>query len=360
MMLACVADVALRRAPAALRHLMWCLTLVSALLLPVGGLYVPRIAGQAFVIHTNAAAGVLLDTPNKFKWIIAVYLTGVAILLLRLALDILAANRLVRESKPSSLPGVLVSDHATVPFAWGSIVVPAGYENWAAVVAHERAHIERWDVWTAVVARIACAIYWFHPLVWWAASRMRLEADRACDDSVLRDGFGDTGYAENLVQIAKSFGRSELAPGLLDRSQLELRVRHILSAGVDRRRLSAAALCLGVLASIAVVAPLAALSREDVKIYRLTKDMTPPKVLFKVDPEYTAHAKAAKLRGTVLLAVVVGSDGKAHDIQVLRSLDSGLDAQAVAAIRKWKFQPGMKENAAVNTRATIEVNFRLL
>ena len=236
LILGCVADLGLRRATAALRHLIWSLTLIAALLLPVGGLYVPRIAGPAFVIHTSAKAAALMATPARFNWLFAIYGAGVALLLLRLALDILAANRLVREARPSSLPGVLISDRATVPFAWGSIVVPAGLPVSDAVLAHERAHLERGDVFMSVLARVACAVYWFHPLVWWAAARMRLEADRACDDAVLRSGFGEAGYAENLVSIARSFGPSTLAPGAVKRSQLEVRVLHILSATVNRGR----------------------------------------------------------------------------------------------------------------------------
>jgi TonB family protein len=364
MLLACIADLALRRAPAALRHLMWSLTLVAALLLPVGGLFAPRIAGQAFVIHTTAVTATLM-APAKFNWVAAIYVMGVAILLLRLALDVLAANRLVRESKATSLPGVRIAASATVPFAWGQIVVPPAFESWPdarreSVVEHEAAHLARGDMWTSLLARVACAVYWFHPLAWWAASRMRLEADRACDDAVLRRGFSDAGYAEDLVDIARSFQPSALAPGAVDRSQLALRVRHILASGVDRRKLGAAAACIAVLTCIAIASPLAALSQQaDEKTYKVGNGVTPPRVLSKVEPEYTKEASAAKISGSVLLTLVVGSDGVARDIQVKQSLDPGLDANAISAIQQWKFQPGTKDGQAVNVMATIEINFRL-
>jgi TonB family protein len=367
LILACLADLGLRRAPAALRHLMWCLALVSALVLPVGALYAPRIAGGAFVIHASSSAGALLASPAaRFDWVMAMYLAGVAVLLSRLALDIVAANRLVRASRASVMPGVRVSDSATVPFAWGKIVVPETFENSPAVVAHELAHIERGDMWTSILARVACAVYWFHPLVWWAASRVRLEADRACDDAVLRRGFSDAGYAEDLVVAARSFAPSALAPGAVQRSELEIRVRHILADGVNRRKLGAAACCVAVLICIAVVSPLAVLSQQntplqgDEKVYRMSDGITPPRVLSKLDPEYTEDARAAKISGSVLLSLVVGSDGVARDIQVKQSLDPGLDANAVTAVQQWKFQPGTKSGEAVNVNATIEVNFRLL
>jgi TonB family protein len=360
MLAACAADLPLRRAPAAVRHLMWTLSLVSALLLPVGSLYAPRVAGSAFVIRASAVGGALA-MPAKFNWLLAIYAAGVVLFLVRLALDIVAANRLVREARASSLPGVLIADRATVPFAWGRIVIPAGFETREAVLAHEAAHLERGDVWTSLLAGIVCAAYWFHPLVWWANYRMRLEADRACDDAVLRRGFGDAGYAEDLVNVAKSVGPvARLVPGAVRRSQLEVRVRHVLAAGVDRRKLGASAACVAVLTCLAVVSPLAALTqRADDKVYRVGKGMTAPRVLSKIEPAYPREARGSKLSGTVLLSLVVGSDGLPRDIAVVRHLNPGFDKSAVNAVQGWKFKPGIKDGAAVSVKATIEVNFRL-
>jgi TonB family protein len=365
LLLACLADVALRRAPAALRHLMWTLTVVCSLLLPLGELYAPRIAGEAFVIHASGATGRIvaeaLSTPTNINWLIAIYLTGVAFLLVRLTLDILAANRLLMGSRASSLPGVRISEQATVPFAWGSIVVPPGFEGRAAVLAHEAAHLERGDVWTSILARVACAIYWFHPLIWWANMRMRLEADRACDDAVLRRGFSDASYAEDLVEVARSFAPAGLAPGAVNQSQLHVRVRHILATGVNRRSLGTAATCVAVVASIAVVSPLAAITqRPNEPVFRVGHGVTAPSVLYKVDPEYSREARKAKLQATVLVSVVIGSDGLAHNIQVVRHAGMGLDEKAIEGVRKWRFKPGTRDGRPVSVLATIEVNFRLL
>jgi TonB family protein len=282
-----------------------------------------------------------------------------------LLIDILAANRLVQRAHATSLPGVLLSDTAVVPFAWGRIVVPCGMQNRDAVIAHEAAHLERGDVWTSIMARVACAIYWFHPLVWWGASRMRLEADRACDDAVLQAGFSDAHYAQDLVEVARTFSTSRLAPGAIQESQVAIRVRHILSTGVDRRRLGTGAACVAVIAGALVFSPLAALSKgtsaldPNDKVYKVASGIAAPSVLYKIDPQYSEDARKLKLSGSVLLKVVVGKDGIAHDIKVVRPLIAGLDANAVAAVKRWKFRPGIKNGEAVNVSATIEVNFRL-
>jgi periplasmic protein TonB len=95
-------------------------------------------------------------------------------------------------------------------------------------------------------------------------------------------------------------------------------------------------------------------------VFRVGGGVSQPAVLFKVDPEYSEEARKAKYSGTVTLAVVVDAEGHARDIHVVKSLGMGLDEKAIEAVGKWKFKPGMKGGQAVNVRATIEVNFRLL
>jgi protein TonB len=95
-------------------------------------------------------------------------------------------------------------------------------------------------------------------------------------------------------------------------------------------------------------------------VFRVGGGVSQPSVLVKVDPEYSEEARKAKYSGTVMLSVVVDAEGRARDIHVVKSLGMGLDEKAVEAVEKWKFKPGMKGGEAVNVRATIEVNFRLL
>jgi periplasmic protein TonB len=95
-------------------------------------------------------------------------------------------------------------------------------------------------------------------------------------------------------------------------------------------------------------------------VYRVGGGVSQPSVIFKVDPEYSEEARKAKYSGTVMLAVIVDTEGHARDIHVVKSLGMGLDEKAMEAVEKWKFKPGMKGGQAVNVKATIEVNFRLL
>ena len=94
--------------------------------------------------------------------------------------------------------------------------------------------------------------------------------------------------------------------------------------------------------------------------YRVGNGITAPQLLFKVEPQYTEEARAAKFQGTVLLYIEVQPDGRATNIRVQRSLGLGLDEKAVEAVQQWRFKPGTKEGQPVPVAATIEVNFRLM
>jgi TonB family protein len=94
--------------------------------------------------------------------------------------------------------------------------------------------------------------------------------------------------------------------------------------------------------------------------YRVGGGVSAPLAIFDPDPEYSDEARQAKYQGTVMLWVVVGTDGRPREIRVQRSLGMGLDEKAVAAVRGWKFRPGMKDGVPVAVQVNIEVVFRLL
>ena len=95
-------------------------------------------------------------------------------------------------------------------------------------------------------------------------------------------------------------------------------------------------------------------------IFRVGGGVSAPRLIKKVEPEYSEEARKAKYQGTVVLAVQVWEDGRAHNVRIIRSLGLGLDEKAVEAVQKWRFAPGMKARKPVKVAATIEVNFRLL
>lgn len=132
---------------------------------------------------------------------------------------------------------------AIVPMTWGvwrpTVVIPAAWSGWVAesrrlVLLHELAHVKRLDVVYQAIARIACSIYWFHPLAWYALRRLRVERELACDDCVLMAGEQPSEYAQQLLEVAREYQSAAFPPAvaMVHRSGLEQRVRALL----DRAR----------------------------------------------------------------------------------------------------------------------------
>ncbi len=87
--------------------------------------------------------------------------------------------------------------------------------------------------------------------------------------------------------------------------------------------------------------------------------VTQPRVLYDPDPDYSEEARRAKFQGSVILAMVVGADGKTRNLQVQRSVGMGLDEKAMAAVKQWRFQPATLDGRPVAVRISVEVSFRL-
>ncbi len=77
-------------------------------------------------------------------------------------------------------------------------------------------------------------------------------------------------------------------------------------------------------------------------------------------PDYSDAARAAKAQGTVVLGVVVTSEGNAGAIRVLKGAPFGLTAQAIKAVKRWQFKPAqLQDGTAISVVTPIEVTFRL-
>ncbi len=162
-------------------------------------------------------------------------------------------------------PRLLRSEDAKMPFACGvlrpTIVLPAECDDWTAdrrlaVLLHELAHVRRHDLAGHTLGRLACAIYWFHPLVWTAAKQLRSESERACDDLALACGARASDYAEHLLDIVTSVRHDRtpaVALAMARRKEFEGRMLAILDPEL-RHSSPSRWQSAGLIASLALVA----------------------------------------------------------------------------------------------------------
>ena len=327
----------LRRSAASLRHLVWTLACGAVLVLPLASALLPnwRVAGWprldvpvAFDLNempqhrgrdvtpaptaTSSAApstavartpsptppATTTDvgsvrwriTPNWTTLIFPVWLSGVAAVLILLAVGLARIAWLDRITTPVRDERWLLlveelslelglarhvrlrqASGPAMPMTWGirrpTILIPADADEWSAerrrdVLLHELAHVKRHDFLTQLVARVGCAVYWFHPLVWLAATRLREERERACDDHVLNAGASPSVYATHLLEIARDLRAARatvLASVAMARpAQLATRLLDVLDTRRRRDTLSARSAVPAWIAAIVVVVPLAA------------------------------------------------------------------------------------------------------
>jgi TonB family protein len=273
------ASLALRRASAAVRHAIWTCALIAALVLPLLRWRAPRHIVQQNLIHVESvseAAGTAgsVHTPRStdlLTFALFFWTLGATLAALRLGTGILEFRRIVRGAddagKLASIP-ILSSREIASPMVAGVmrpvILLPENASAWSAgrwraVLAHEIAHIRRYDPFILTTARVAAIVYWFHPLCWLAMNRLRAESERACDDAALRLGLKPSGYAGHLLDLARTL-HPQLAIPMATTSHLESRVKSILNPSVNRslagrRTWLAAALLVTIL-----ILPLATLS----------------------------------------------------------------------------------------------------
>lgn len=98
---------------------------------------------------------------------------------------------------------------------------------------------------------------------------------------------------------------------------------------------------------------------QESRPYRVGGGVTAPKALHAPDPSYSEVARKAKHQGIVVLWLIVGPDGRAHNIRLVRALGLGLDERAVAAVEGWRFDPARKDGQPVAVQINVEINFRL-
>jgi TonB family protein len=94
-------------------------------------------------------------------------------------------------------------------------------------------------------------------------------------------------------------------------------------------------------------------------VFRVGGGVSAPRALNTPDPDYSEEARKAKYQGTCVLWLIVDSSGHPRDVKVARSLGMGLDQKAIEAVRKWTFEPAMKDGKPVAVQINVEVNFRL-
>jgi beta-lactamase regulating signal transducer with metallopeptidase domain len=366
----------LRRASAAVRHLVWGTVIASLLVLPLVSAVLPwqlsivpvpiaavpvatinagtptpptpaapsespREPGAGAVSSGQMPDPATITTAAPSLWsrltpttllasLLIVWALGAVYLLGRLCLGAVVLARVVRRGTPldapewrrplleaadrlalERLPRLVMSDRLPMPFACGvlhpAIVVPVEAAEWddrrrRTVLFHELAHLTRYDLVANALGQVAAAVYWFHPLVWTAVRKLRIESERACDDLVLGVGTRASEYADHLLQIVCRAARSRtpaVALPMAQRHEFEGRMLAILERVARREPASWRQGALLAALALAFILPLAALAPSRPAVTTAGPVGAPPPVLPQTETGPTRERPRADSRATM-------------------------------------------------------------
>lgn len=108
-----------------------------------------------------------------------------------------------------------------LPASWLTALPPDVLE---AVIAHELAHIQRYDVWINLLQRVVETLLFYHPAVWWLSNRIRFEREMCCDELAV-EATGDRGnYVIALEQVGRLQVRGSLHLATSFRGERKMRL----------------------------------------------------------------------------------------------------------------------------------------
>jgi TonB family protein len=225
------------------------------------------------------------------------------------------------------------------------------YEVQRAIVCHELLHLRRGDSYSVLAEQLVLSLLWFHPAIHWIIAQIELAREQAVDHEAVAVTAARDTYLTALLETARGGRRDALHTSLtfLKHQHLKQRVVALLQeASMSRTKLAwslaATAILFFSLTGFAAWSfPMADAGGghppQAGTVGELEKEggkVTPPRVIYKVEPEYTEVAKEGKVEGRVILLVTIGATGDVTRAEVTTSLDAGLDQNAVSAVSAWK------------------------
>lgn len=300
---------------------------------------------------------------------------------------------------------IATSDRCLSPFAAGlarpRIFLPESVAAWPTervepVIAHEMAHLARWDELRILLAGVVASLHFFNPLVWIALRQLAASREQACDERVLQmRAFPASSYAESLLSVLRLpvlgpvSGRALLG---LASGKETIRMRLVTILGHPARRPHLAFLLTFVVGVGAFLLPMGRAVTADPTpapspaavpateamrppatpmpsqlpteidgepIVMIGESIKPPVPIFQGQPVYPAEARKARVVGVVILRTIIDTAGVVRDVEVARGLPMGLSEAAVDAVKQWRYNPATLDSRPVPVYLTVTVRFSL-
>jgi len=422
----CAAWIAARLARTAgprMEHRIWVGALLLEVLLPLGHLRLNDLSRQAWglalwLLHGKTADGhtqVILGagttsqmalpshTAQALAAIAAAYVCSLVYFAVRLGWGVWTTELLRRRAMhfaPSgeiasraarfqSLLGVVASSvhfasspaipgPATVGLRHQTLLLPPEFFDKLsagdvdALLAHEFAHMARWDFAKNLLYGLASLPAAYHPVLWLTRARVAESRELVCDEMAAKAVGGREIFAKSLLRLARMLSDRKAprilhAIGILDANIFERRVMHLTRKTLDirgARRFGVAAACALVAiatctSALALRMDVKAPQADDAATAKLKVKVGDLTIASKVMPVYPPEAKQDHVSGSVLLSATIGKDGTVEHLKVTKSVRDDLDKSAMDAVRQWTYKPYLVNGEPTEVETTITVIYSL-
>lgn len=343
-----------------------------------------------------------VETGNRVfvlsEWIGYLYLAGVVVLLVRLAVQAFSLYRLIVRMPEKEINGVRIKclNDPSGPFSFfGWIFMnPAAVkeDEISEILTHEMAHVKQHHSVDVLLAEMVSICCWMNPFAWLLKREVRLNLEFLADRKVMEAGFATKSYQYHLLGLAynhkyglsNNFNFSHLKQRIImmnkKKSNATGHIKYALFVLPAFALLVAGNISCSQDASQTedakeeVVAPVSPEAKEapadstaKEEVFMVAEQMPEfpggMKELLKFlqdNLKYPENAMKNNVQGWVIVQFVVEKDGTLTEFKVARSVDPDLDAEALRVLQtmpKWK--PGMQRGKIVRVKFTVPVSFKL-
>ena len=343
-----------------------------------------------------------VETGNRVfvlsEWIGYLYLAGVVVLLVRLAVQAFSLYRLIVRMPEKEINGVRIKclNDPSGPFSFfGWIFMnPAAVkeDEISEILTHEMAHVKQHHSVDVLLAEMVSICCWMNPFAWLLKREVRLNLEFLADRKVMEAGFATKSYQYHLLGLAynhkyglsnnfnfshlkqriimmnkkKSNAAGHIKYALFVLPAFALLVAGNISCSQDASQTEdAKEEVVAPVSPEAKKAPADSTAKEEVFMVAEQMPEFPGgmKELLKFlqdNLKYPENAMKNNVQGRVIVQFVVEKDGTLTEFKVARSVDPDLDAEALRVLQtmpKWK--PGMQRGKIVRVKFTVPVSFKL-
>lgn len=343
-----------------------------------------------------------VETGNRVfvlsEWIGYLYLAGVVVLLVRLAVQAFSLYRLIVRMPEKEINGVRAKclNDPSGPFSFfGWIFMnPAAVkeDEISEILTHEMAHVKQHHSVDVLLAEMVSICCWMNPFAWLLKREVRLNLEFLADRKVMEAGFATKSYQYHLLGLAynhkyglsNNFNFSHLKQRIImmnkkksnDAGHIKyalfvlpafaLLVAGNISCSQDASQTEdAKEEVVAPVSPEAKEAPADSTAKEEVfmvaeQMPEYPGGMKEMLKFLQENVKYPENAMKNNVQGRVIVQFVVEKDGTPTEFKVLRSVDPDLDAEALRVMKampKWK--PGMQKGQVVRVKFTVPVSFKL-